>query len=530
MLKQRFFQFFQRTNKNKMSQPVERTASLELDEIFNNSRQHLRSHNRRQSIDPTRFFASQNLQMQQPIRPKTTEPQIQQPIQEEETTEKKQSKEESNTNKDNGQQESKQTDSLENEQNEEENSKESRKFGTEIDQFNGNRSRSHSLMRHPLEEDEELNEIQRFRNDESSTNIQNEYLSNQRELLDSDDEEESDLEDQERNANELSLSSSSNNVNQQQDDSSPLPLDQSQIRNAVRQIYDYYSQHMSPRASPSIQQQPMNAAATTFVNNEDNSNSTQEQPPMDSNVSQQQQPQQLIPTPSTPQSSPAPNNDNLSIILQIRNQLILFQLDHNGAIVRHQLLDPALANALLEQHSQQSDGQVSRLDLVLDQMFNQAAPKPPPKAMSKVVDFLCQQPQQQSQTEQQQSDGISQLTCSTSSKCEHQQQSISPSNNNSPSCPICMESTNVNNISVADGDKTPTVASSYAVSMPCCHQILHQECLRSWLSNTCSCPLCRYQFPTDDKDFELERIERMKQRSSGLLPLEQTFYRPNTPA
>ena len=37
--------------------------------------------------------------------------------------------------------------------------------------------------------------------------------------------------------------------------------------------------------------------------------------------------------------------------------------------------------------------------------------------------------------------------------------------------------------------------------MPCNHQF-HDNCIMPWLNKRNSCPVCRYELPTDDKDFE----------------------------
>ncbi|CAA2990315.1 E3 ubiquitin- ligase CIP8 [Olea europaea subsp. europaea] len=62
----------------------------------------------------------------------------------------------------------------------------------------------------------------------------------------------------------------------------------------------------------------------------------------------------------------------------------------------------------------------------------------------------------------------------------------------SRACAICKESLNV-------GDK--------AKKLPCGHEY-HGDCIVPWLSSRNSCPICRFELPTDDPEYEEERKTR----------------------
>jgi Ring finger domain len=63
-------------------------------------------------------------------------------------------------------------------------------------------------------------------------------------------------------------------------------------------------------------------------------------------------------------------------------------------------------------------------------------------------------------------------------------------------CVCCLEDITVN---------------SKAARLPCAH-LFHVPCLLPWLHLHCTCPVCRYELPTDDVLYERGRLERMKLR------------------
>jgi E3 ubiquitin-protein ligase RNF115/126 len=59
------------------------------------------------------------------------------------------------------------------------------------------------------------------------------------------------------------------------------------------------------------------------------------------------------------------------------------------------------------------------------------------------------------------------------------------------SCPVC---------------KDEFVVNEECLLMPCEHHF-HKDCLIPWLKERNSCPICRYELPTDDEDFERRKRE-----------------------
>lgn len=69
-----------------------------------------------------------------------------------------------------------------------------------------------------------------------------------------------------------------------------------------------------------------------------------------------------------------------------------------------------------------------------------------------------------------------------------------------PTCSICL-------MDVTDGQDT--------ILVPCGH-MFHEACITKWLSLHNSCPVCRYELPTDDPEYERERSQRNAQRNANM--------------
>ncbi|XP_022911485.1 E3 ubiquitin-protein ligase RNF181-like [Onthophagus taurus] len=82
----------------------------------------------------------------------------------------------------------------------------------------------------------------------------------------------------------------------------------------------------------------------------------------------------------------------------------------------------------------------------------------------------------------------------------------------------------------SEGDQCPICLKRFKIDetfkqMPCEHSF-HPECIDLWLSKTNSCPLCRFELPTDDEDYEAYRKEkiRAKQREEELKVLHNSMF------
>jgi hypothetical protein len=63
-------------------------------------------------------------------------------------------------------------------------------------------------------------------------------------------------------------------------------------------------------------------------------------------------------------------------------------------------------------------------------------------------------------------------------------------------CSICLE---------------PNVLKSKILRLPCAH-IFCPDCAFAWLKKHNTCPVCRYELPTDNPSYEIDRIQRMRTR------------------
>jgi hypothetical protein len=55
--------------------------------------------------------------------------------------------------------------------------------------------------------------------------------------------------------------------------------------------------------------------------------------------------------------------------------------------------------------------------------------------------------------------------------------------------------------------------------MPCGH-VYHINCIVPWLKRSCTCPECRYEIESNDEDYEVGRIQRMKERDVRRCPID----------
>ena len=54
--------------------------------------------------------------------------------------------------------------------------------------------------------------------------------------------------------------------------------------------------------------------------------------------------------------------------------------------------------------------------------------------------------------------------------------------------------------------------NQFTTKLPCSH-LYHNECILPWLNERNSCPTCRYELETDDQEYEINKKEKIKQKS-----------------
>jgi coenzyme F420-reducing hydrogenase gamma subunit len=66
--------------------------------------------------------------------------------------------------------------------------------------------------------------------------------------------------------------------------------------------------------------------------------------------------------------------------------------------------------------------------------------------------------------------------------------------------------------------KDGIVQGELATRLPCAH-FYHGDCIGPWLAIRNSCPVCRYELPTDDPDYEKQRARRCSAGASVGSPM-----------
>ena len=85
-------------------------------------------------------------------------------------------------------------------------------------------------------------------------------------------------------------------------------------------------------------------------------------------------------------------------------------------------------------------------------------------------------------------------------------------------CPICL-------VSFVDEDHFDENIN-LAIKLPNCNHTFHKSCMQRWLDVTNSCPMCRYEFPTDDPNYEefKRQKKREKIREQELAALHDSMF------
>lgn len=75
---------------------------------------------------------------------------------------------------------------------------------------------------------------------------------------------------------------------------------------------------------------------------------------------------------------------------------------------------------------------------------------------------------------------------------------------------VCINDENLTSIKLSTGELSCSVCKDEfevkqnLITLPCKHNF-HDECILPWLKERNSCPTCRYELPTDDKDYEARK-------------------------
>ena len=96
-------------------------------------------------------------------------------------------------------------------------------------------------------------------------------------------------------------------------------------------------------------------------------------------------------------------------------------------------------------------------------------------------------------------------------------------------CPICLNKFSGSNKKAAvreENEEEREKKAKNAVRLPACGHSFHCECLLRWLENTSSCPMCRFELPTDDKMYEefKRQKKREKVREQELADLHDSMF------
>jgi len=117
-------------------------------------------------------------------------------------------------------------------------------------------------------------------------------------------------------------------------------------------------------------------------------------------------------------------------------------------------------------HSAGLQNTPANFDDILNQLFTSYIPKGTPPAKKEIIDTLPT--------------------------------SIYTSNAAQPKCAVCLD----------DFEE-----GSEIYELPCSHKFHGESCVKPWLRIHSSCPVCRYELPVDDAEYEQKRIERMAART-----------------